>query len=378
MSFFSSLPSRIATRDFNFGLAMNPDVHKEITRLLPRMAGVDRDYYPVLYRPDSIKVIPVYVRDLHSLTPASPSELSQQISLRNIALVQRRIDAVGDLDPKRILKCYGYRFGDDPFMIVDLDNKELLSHLVAQGDLNLLDGLKLLYETGKAIQYLHSRSPPVVHGAVHPRNILIARPDVAVLCDFGLANIWRLFEVDRSLYEEAKAGTPPDWLSPAERLGYTAPEYILDDKSEMLPPADIYAFASVILAVLSSRHPHADVLCWTAKGIAAIVYGVPPDPEDHPNLPNEDSLWPLLQRMWSRNPADRPAIDEVMKQLGQELKTRSEEAHLKIITNEATEGLLNESQASASSHNDFSDGTVLGSSVAGRDHSHIQPGRNVP
>lgn len=75
------------------------------------------------------------------------------------------------------------------------------------------------------------------------------RPNQAVLSDFGLANIWRLVERDTGFYESSNTGTRESRLAPNHQLGYTAPEYILDDKSEMLPPADVYAFASVILAV---------------------------------------------------------------------------------------------------------------------------------
>ncbi|KAG8900527.1 hypothetical protein FRC00_012443 [Tulasnella sp. 408] len=134
------------------------------------------------------------------------------------------------------------------------------------------------------------------------------------------------------------AGVTRDWLCPGARVGYTAPEYILDDTAEMLPPADIYSFASVILAVLSSRHPFIGVIAWSPKGIAAITQGVPPDPEDHPNLPEDDSLWPLLRRMWSRDPADRPAINEVMTQLEQELQIRSGEAVSDIMAHDSDVG----------------------------------------
>ncbi|KAG8900526.1 Receptor-interacting serine/threonine-protein kinase 2 [Tulasnella sp. 408] len=214
---------------------------------------------------------------------------------------------MGDLDPKEVLKCHGYRFGNKPFMILDFDGKEPLSLSIEQSDLNPMEKLRLLYETGKAIQYLHCRSPPVAHGAVHPKNILIATPDSAVLSDFGLANVWRILEPDDTDHGWAFE-IYDTWRDPRDKVGYTAPEYILCDTGEMLPPADIYAFASVILA-----------------GIALITQGVPPDPEDYPNLPENDSLWPLLQRMWSQNPADRPTIDDVLKQLDQELRIRGGE-----------------------------------------------------
>lgn len=51
---------------------------------------------------------------------------------------------MGELDPKRVLKCYGYRFGDKPLMIVARSGKQPLSRLVEQGDLGPLERLKLV------------------------------------------------------------------------------------------------------------------------------------------------------------------------------------------------------------------------------------------
>lgn len=67
--------------------------------------------------------------------------------------------------------------------------------------------------------------------------------------------------------------------------------------------------------VMSSHHPFAGIRPTSAKGIAAITQGIAPDPEDHPGLPEDDSLWPLLRRMWSQSSEDRPTIDEVMKEV---------------------------------------------------------------
>ncbi|KAG8906434.1 hypothetical protein FRC01_008021 [Tulasnella sp. 417] len=200
-------------------------------------------------------------------------------------------------------------------MIVDFDGREAFSYIVQRGDLNALERLRLIYEAGKAIQYLHSRNPPLVHGALHPKNIFIKEPNSAVLSDFGLANVWRLLEANDLLRDFPPWGLYYAELSPGARIGYIAPEYIWDEEGEMVPSADIYAFASVILAVMSIRHPFAGVSVGSPEWAAAILYGVPPKLEDHPNLPENDTLWPLLQRMWSRYPADRPTIDEVMKQV---------------------------------------------------------------
>ncbi|KAG8900528.1 hypothetical protein FRC00_012444 [Tulasnella sp. 408] len=346
---------------------MDPNTHQEIVPL-PRKPGDDDDYAPVLYLPDMNNIIRSSIKHLHELAPKSSSRLSQEISQRNIALTQRHIDAAGELDPHRILKCYGYRFGDKPFMIVARSGKQPLSRLVEQGDLGQLERLKLLYETGKAIQYLHSRSPPVVHGAVHPKNILVAQPSSAVLSDFGLANIWRLLEQDTSFHQSSGTGNHSVNLDPRGKIGYTAPEYILNDKGLMEPPGDVFAFASVILAVLSSHHPFTGVTTHSPKGIAAITIGVMPDPEDHPNLPRDDSLWPLLRRMWSFDPAGRPTIDEVMQELGQELQTRGGEASPTIVTLKDPE---TPPKASMAPDDEFTNGLLSGDLVSDPNHSAI-------
>ncbi|KAG9040871.1 hypothetical protein FS837_012986 [Tulasnella sp. UAMH 9824] len=339
-------------------------IHQDIV-LLPPKPGDDDEYKSALYVPEPNEIIRSSIKFLRALAPKSSSKLSQEISQRNI---DRRIEAVGELDPNRILKCYGYRFGDKPFMIVARSGKQPLSRLVEQGDLGPLERLKLLYETGKAIQYLHSRRPPIVHGGVHPQNILISEPDSAVLSDFGLANLWRLLEEDTSFHQSSGTGQHTVGLAPGAKVGYTAPEYILDDTGEMESPADIYAFASVILAVMSGRHPFTGVTVWSAKGIAAITQGVAPDPKDHPGLPEDDSLWPLLRRMWSQNSEDRPTIDEVMKELGQELQIRGRGSPPMLITLKDSETPPN---ASTLPHDDFTNGILPGDLVADPNHSAI-------
>ncbi|KAG8986716.1 hypothetical protein FRB90_003824 [Tulasnella sp. 427] len=293
---------------------------REEILVIPKKQGDGDGYVPVLYRPDSRSVIPSAVRYL-PLNSRSSSEKSRQIYQRNLALVKERIDAVGTLDPKRILKCYAYRWGDPPFMIVARTGKDPLSRLVERGHLSFLERLKLVYEAGKAIQYLHSRSPPLVHGAVHPKNIFVDKFQQVVLSDWGLAGVWRLMEKDPSFHVSTNQESQVE-LDELARLGYTAPEYMAEENGEMTPSADIFAYASVILAVLSSRHPHAGVRMWSPKGLAA-AQGAPPDPIDHPDLPSDDSLWPLLKRMWARRPEERPTIDEVLKKLEKEVEART-------------------------------------------------------
>lgn len=64
---------------------------------------------------------------------------------------------------------------------------------------------KFLFETGSAIAYLHSRSPPIIHRDLKPENLLVFGDSVK-LADFG----WSNRHVD---LRQTYCGTP-DYLAP--------------------------------------------------------------------------------------------------------------------------------------------------------------------
>ncbi len=41
----------------------------------------------------------------------------------------------------------------------------------------------------------------------------------------------------------------------------------------------------------------------------------PPIPKDHPNLPARDPLWKLMRRCWNNDPASRPTMQEVLREV---------------------------------------------------------------
>lgn len=95
-------------------------------------------------------------------------------------------------------------------------------------------GLSMASNVTRALAYLHTRSPPVIHRDVKPGNLLIDRAWKVKLADFGLA-----------FSERAKqgAGTPQ----------YMAPELLNGD--EFGHKVDVYALGMVLYEMLTRAVP---------------------------------------------------------------------------------------------------------------------------
>lgn len=171
----------------------------------------------------------------------------------------------------------------------------------AQCFINTIDGIS------EGIAYLHSRSPPVIHGDLHTGNLVVDEGGVIQLCDFGLSRIRHL--VDRSLTTRNAGG----------RLPFKAPEYIdLHDQGHVEAPGDIYAFAMVMYALATGVTPFAREGIREANAQAAAQKGTRPVlPEQFRGLGAVSiaKFSEVMKKMWTGDPAKRPAIAQVQKDL---------------------------------------------------------------
>ncbi|KAG8901767.1 hypothetical protein FRC00_004739 [Tulasnella sp. 408] len=203
-----------------------------------------------------------------------------------------RIQAADDLDPSFVLKPYGYRFAEGPCLVVPrVDGGNIFQYL---------------YDAARAIAHLHGRSPPIVHGRIHPTEIVVNDQGHAILFDFGIGHAIANLETQPT-QATSVTNVLPDG-------GYYGPEVLRAE--ELTPGADVYAFAGVILVVMSGRHPHND----HKVSIAAWMDGKP-DPKDHPALPPDNPLWELMNKMWAESPTERPTMLDVSQHLEYLLKT---------------------------------------------------------
>ncbi|KAG1777041.1 kinase-like domain-containing protein [Suillus placidus] len=166
------------------------------------------------------------------------------------------------------------------------------------GTLTASAKVELVMGIAEGLGHLHSEN--VVHGDLHPGNVLIDDLGRPRLIDFGLATV---------------VGDPDLQWSPSTvcynfNPQWRAPEVIGINGDPELPAfkSDIYSFGGVMLFVVSGDMP------WKHKGAFQIVAGLAERTNPASAHPNNilDDHWVLIQKCWSWNPWDRPRAVEVL------------------------------------------------------------------
>ena len=127
-----------------------------------------------------------------------------------------------------------------------------------------------------------------------------------MLCDFGRTRVAHPVTRSRST------------ASPGGSERYLAPE-LLEAHQLQRPTvhSDRFAFAMVILQLATLKHPFNERENTLSVG-PAIVRGERPS-RPHAGLlaaPRGDVVWALVSELWSTNPNERPAMNEVVRRLG--------------------------------------------------------------
>ncbi|KAG2105806.1 kinase-like domain-containing protein [Suillus discolor] len=161
--------------------------------------------------------------------------------------------------------------------------------------------VKLTRGVAGGLNYL--RLENVVHGDLHPGNVLIDHERNPRLADFGLATV---------------VGDPGlQWGSTtaARELNarWRAPE-VLGIESDMTRPtfmSDIYSLGSIIFFITSGDKP------WKEKK-NSIQISVALSKKESPTRPekiSDNRHWNLIQKCWSWEPTDRPESTEVLENI---------------------------------------------------------------
>jgi len=95
--------------------------------------------------------------------------------------------------------------------------------------------MQIARDVAQGLRYLHTSKPPILHGDLKARNILVDSRFRAKLCDFGLST-----KTSKTI-----SGTP-FWL---------APEYLRGEK-EYDTSCDIYAMGIIFYEVYARKNPY--------------------------------------------------------------------------------------------------------------------------
>ncbi|KAG8918084.1 hypothetical protein FRC02_002671, partial [Tulasnella sp. 418] len=213
------------------------------------------------------------------------------------------------LQHPHVAKLYGIcYFGPFVYMISPwAQNKDAFSYLVANRE---VDRVKLLAQAADGLAYLHSQSPPIIHGDFRAANILISESGEAQISDFGMARLEEVSDAQTSLS-----------LSSTGAARWMAPELVNPDLVGRLTPkpstaTDTWSFGIVSYEFFSLEIPYAH-RALDVQVIKDIEQGFrhrrPRGTAETQGL--TDAVWRLIEDCWNQDPLDRPVMSHVASRL---------------------------------------------------------------
>eukprot|EP00644_Phytophthora_capsici_P006252 jgi/Phyca11/549426/estExt2_Genewise1Plus.C_PHYCAscaffold_320245 len=154
--------------------------------------------------------------------------------------------------------------------------------------------LKAWLDACRAVAYLHSFSPPLLHRDIKTDNFLVGQDFLIKLADFGEANLLR----PRTDGTMTIAGT----------VDYMAPEMIKGGKTARYGTAvDVYSLMITLWQIMvPARSP------WEHKSHLE-VYRAVAHGERPPLLPTiPKACAEILEAGWAANPSDRVAVEDII------------------------------------------------------------------
>ncbi|CAN4080607.1 unnamed protein product [Withania somnifera] len=156
--------------------------------------------------------------------------------------VENEIDILSKLQSPRLVNLVGFSTDShDTLLVVEFMSNGTLYDVLHSNSRPLSWGrrIKLALQTAKAVDVLHSLSPPVIHRDIKSANVLIDRNFNARLGDFGLAL--------RCHLDDFRLRSTP----PAGTMGYLDPCYVTPDN--LSTKTDVFSFGILLLEIISGR-----------------------------------------------------------------------------------------------------------------------------
>jgi len=216
--------------------------------------------------------------------------VTYRVSKNVIRVFRKELDVLKSLNHPHIVEVVdGGVSSGIPFIMIEFcENGSLRGVLESQGKLSLRDALLIGIQVADVLSYIHSMN--IVHRDLKPENILFTREGILKVTDFNIVKVMGTVSPTTSR------------LSPYTP-GYAAPEQIYNNLGKIGPWTDIWALGIILHEMVTGRTPFDR---WNYQESIK----EPPTLEDLP--PN---LSKLIQKMLSKNPAERPTAKEVRNAL---------------------------------------------------------------
>ncbi|CAA0840734.1 Leucine-rich repeat transmembrane protein kinase family protein [Striga hermonthica] len=230
--------------------------------------------------------------------------------------LKTEVETLGSVRHKNIVKLYCYFAGPACSLLVYeyMTNGNLWDALhEGKGFLDWPIRHQIALGVAQGLSYLHhDLMPPIVHRDIKSTNILLDVDYLPKVADFGIAKVLQARGSKDSATTTLVAGT----------YGYLAPEYAYTSKATT--KCDVYSFGVVLMELLTGKRPvepefgdNKNIIYWVATKVetkeeAAVVLD-----KRVLGMYREDMIKVLkiAIRCTCRNPASRPAMNEVVQLL---------------------------------------------------------------
>lgn len=171
--------------------------------------------------------------------------------------------------------------------------------------------LKLLVDVTKAMEYLHSCTPPILHRDLKSVNVMLTRKltspsrvPIAKVADFGLS---RQLNSEEAMNGMTRCVGTWRWMAPE-----------VFSSNEYTERIDVFSFAILMYEVLSRKVPYADK--WAVNSAVNPRIGLHIMNGHRPNLDVIQQGCPvktveLMQACWHKDPMSRPDFPTARKHL---------------------------------------------------------------
>ena len=181
-------------------------------------------------------------KEIHSIllekTSQDEQRLVKQRFLRECLLHSK-------LHHPNIVKMLGVYYCNDqavlPVLVMELMDRNLTQLLESNHNIPMYVKLSILQDVSRAICYLHTLNPPMMHRDLNSNNILLTTSLVAKVCGFGTSMVMSPLASERMI-------TAPGTLH------FMPPEVFADDPHYGLP-LDVFSFGCVVCHVITQQWP---------------------------------------------------------------------------------------------------------------------------
>eukprot|EP00727_Mastigamoeba_balamuthi_P006926 m51a1_g2854 putative serine threonine-protein kinase ctr1 (2517) ;mRNA; f:310360-327386 len=250
----------------------------------------------------------MHVGDWHGTTVAIRVIEKAKMCKGDLVTIKEEIGLLHKLHHPNLLMLMGYCETQKELYVVSeyMSGGSLKEYLARnRGQLGVFSLIAIAFDVVKGIAYLHASKPPIVHGSISTRSLLVDDKLTTKVSDFWLSRTPR---GKRSMSDShSKAFMNQEWVAPEVTTG-------------MLTPAtDVWAFGVVLWELFQSNAKQeapalaAATLSSSKSSSSSVAMSVQVSPHPEPDASTPKEVVELLYQCWEPQPDQRPTIFTVLR-----------------------------------------------------------------